>query len=87
MVFKAILFAAGVATLLIAYFSPAPVTATGLRSTMPVRTATTGRQLSTRATTHGTFSSVRATTTRPSAAATAGSVFALSKGSPNSERT
>ena len=89
MVFMAILFAAGVATLLIAYFSPAPVTAAGLRSTLPVRTVPTGRQFRTRTTTtRGTSTSIRATTTRTTTTpAITGSVFALSKGSPNSERT
>ena len=84
-----ILFEVEVATLLIAYFSPAPVTATGLRSTVPVRTATTGRQFRTRATTttRATSPSIRATTARTTTTATTGSLFALSKGSPNSERT
>ena len=88
MVFMAILFAVEVATLPTASFSPAPVAASGLRSTMPVFTAATGRQLRTRTTTtRGASTSIRATTARPSAAATAGGLFVLSKGSPNSERT
>ena len=83
-----ILFEVEVATLLIAYFSPAPVTATGLRSTVPVCTATTGRQFRTRATTtRGTSTSIRSATARATGTATSGSLFALSKGSPNSERT
>ena len=71
-----------------ASFSPAPVTATGLRSTMPVRTATTRRQFRTRTTTStcGPSTSIRATTTRTATTAAAGSLFVLSKGSPNSER-
>ena len=83
-----ILFEVEVATLLIAYFSPAPVTATGLRSTVPVRTATTGRQFRARTSTaRGASASIRAATTRTAATASAGSLFVLSKGSPNSERT
>ena len=83
-----ILFEVEVATLLIAYFSPAPVSATGLRSGRPVRTAATGRQFRTRmTTTRGPSTSVRDTTTRAATAATGGGLFALSKGSPNSERT
>ena len=83
-----ILFEVEVATLLIAYFSPAPVSATGLRSTMPVRAATTGRQFRTRTTTtRGASASRRATTARTTLTATTGFLFALSKGSPNSERT
>ena len=83
-----ILFVVEVATLLIAYFSPAPVSATGLRSTMPVRAATTGRQFRTRTTTtRGASASRRATTARATATAAARFLFALSKGSPNSERT
>ena len=84
----AILFAVEVATLPTVSFSPAPVTATGLRSAVPVLTATTGRQFRPRtATTRGTSTSIRATTTRAASTATTGSLFALSKGSPNSERT
>ena len=69
-------------------FSPAPATATGLRSTMPVRTVSIGRPFRARTTTtRGTSASIRATTARTAAAtATAGSLFVLSKGSPNSER-
>ena len=86
MVFMAILFAAGVATLLIAYFSPAPVAATGLRSTMPVRAAATGRQFRSRAT-RGASASVQAATTRATTTDTTGGLFVLFKGLPNGERT
>ena len=86
MVSMAILFAERVTIHLRASFSPAPVTATGLRSTMPVRSAATGRQFRTRAATpRGASTSIRATTTRATTTATTGSLFALSKGSPNSE--
>ena len=90
MVFMAILFAVEVATLLIAYFSPAPAAARGLRSTVLVRTAAIGRLFRTRAaTSRGTSTSIRFTTTRTTSttSASAGSLFALSKGSPNSERS
>ena len=87
MVFMAILFAVEVATLLIAYFSPAPVTASGLRSAVPVRAATTGRQFRATATALGSSTSIRAITTRATIAAPPGSLFVLSKGPPNSERT
>ena len=85
----AILFAVGAVTLPTVSFSPAPVTATGLRTALPVRSAATGRQFRTRtsATTRGASASIRAATTRATTTAATGSVFALSKGSPNSERT
>ena len=56
---------------------------------LPVRTASTGRPFRTRtaATTHGTSASIQAATTRATAAASAVILFALSKGSPNSERS
>ena len=87
MVSMDILFAERVTIHLRASLSPAPVTATGLRSTMPVRTATTGRQFRDRTTsTRGPSTSLRAATTRATtAAATTGSLFALSKGLLNSE--
>ena len=66
-----------------------PVTATGLRSTVPGRTATIGRPFRTRTTaaTRGTSASIRATATRTAtAAAASGGLFVLLKGSSNSER-
>ena len=67
-----------------AYFYLSPVSATGLRSAMPVRAATTGRQFRTRtATTRGASTSVA----RTASSATSGGLFVLSKGSPNSEHT
>lgn len=69
-------------------FSPAPASASGLRSTMPIRVATIGRLFRTRTTTatRGASTSVRAARTRTAAAAAAsGILFVLSKGSPNSE--
>ena len=89
-------FVAGVIIRQRVFFSLAPATATGLGSTMPVRTVTIGRLFrvrttTTATTTRGTSVSVRgvtpartASTAAPTAAA--GSLFALSKGSPNSER-
>lgn len=62
-------------------FSPVPATAAGLHSTMPVLTAATGRQFRTRTTTsRGTSTSIRVATTRATSTATAGGLFALSKG-------
>ena len=51
--------------------------------------ASTGRPFRTRttATTRGTSTSIRATTARPTSTAATGSLFVLSKGSPNSERS
>ena len=74
--------------LLIASFSLAPATAMGLRSTMPVRTASMGRPFRARtATTHGaSTSSIRVATARATVNASTGCLFVLSKGSPNSER-
>jgi hypothetical protein len=68
--------------------SPAPVTAAGLRSAMPVRAAATGRQFRTRTTTtaRGVSTSIRATTARTATTATTVSLFVLSKGLQNSER-
>ena len=87
MVLRVMLFAAGGTMHLTAFFSLAPATATGLRSTVPVRTVTFGRPFRARATTARLASaSIRATTTRAAATATTGSLFVLSKGSPNSER-
>ena len=81
-------FVARAIMLLIVSFSLAPATAMGLRSAMPVRTASIGRPFRTRrkTTTRGTSTSVRAATARTSTAAAAGGLFVLSKGSPNSER-
>ena len=82
----AILFVEGGIMLQGVSSSPAPVAVTGLRSTMPVRTATTGRQFRARTTTtRGVSASVRAASTRATATATTGGLFVLSKGSPNSE--
>lgn len=70
-----------------AFSSLPPASATRLRSTVPVRTATTCRPSRSRATTTRTnCTSVRAATTRAATTATAGGLFALSRGSPNSER-
>ena len=72
------------------FLPAAPATATGLRSSLPVRSATPGRSFRTRtatATTRGHSSSIRATIPRAAAAATTGSSFAPSTGSPNSERS
>ena len=87
MVLTVILFAVGVAMRLTVSFSLVPATASGLRSTMPVRTATIGRPFRSRTTTaRGTSTSIRVATTRAAISATSGSLFGLSKGSPNSER-
>ena len=89
MVLKGILSAATVNMLPPVFSFPPPATAMGLRSTMPVRTASTGRPFrarTTTSTTRGTSTSIRATTARSSATASAGSLFAQSKGSPNSEQ-
>ena len=68
--------------------SLAPATAMGLRSAMLVRMVTTGRPFRTRtSTTRGAFSLVRFAIARTTTTATMGSLFALSKGSPNSERS
>ena len=81
------LFAVVGITPLTASSSPALAAATGLRSPIPVRTATTGRPSRARTvTTRGSSSSVRVTATRTTTTST-GSPFALSKGSPNSERS
>ena len=62
-------------------FFPAQVSALGLRSFMPVRSATIGRLFRNRtAATRGVSTSIRATGTRATSSATAGSLFALSKG-------
>ena len=67
-------------------FFPAPATATGLRFTLPVRTATIGRPFRTRtATTRGASASIRATTAGTTATAAMGRLFGLSKDSPDSE--
>ena len=82
-------FVARAIMLLIVSFSLAPATATGLRSAMPVRTAAVGRLFrGGTASTRGASSSIRATSTRTTCttSATTGSLFVLSKGSPNSER-
>ena len=72
---------------LIASFSPAPATATGLRSTMPVGPVTFGRPFRNRAAaTRATSASIRLAATRTATTATTGGLFVLSKGSPNSER-
>ena len=76
-------------THLIAFSSLASATALGLRSPMPVRSAAIGRLFRTRAATaasRGASTSIRVATARASTAATSGSLFALSKGSSNSER-
>lgn len=76
--------------LLKAYFSPAPDTATRLFSGMPLRMASVGRPFRIRTTTarRGTSSSmIRVTASRTTTSASSGILFALSKGSPNSERT
>ena len=88
MVFMDMLFAVGGIMLHRVFSSPAPAAASGLRSAMPVRRATTGRQFRTRATaTRGTSTSVRATPARAAnTTAAAGGLFALSNGSPNSEQ-
>ena len=79
-------FVAGVIIHQRVFFSLAPATAMGLRSAMPVRTATIGRLFRPRATTaRGSSSSFRGTTARKSTTASTGSLFGLSKGSPNSE--
>ena len=71
-----------------AFFSPAPATATGLRSTVPVRAVAAGRPFQARtATARVSSASIRATTTRTTATATTGFRFAPSKGSLNSERS
>ena len=84
-----ILFVEKVTILLNQFFSLVPAAATGLRSTVPVRSATIGRPFRARtATIRGTSTSLRATTARTAAAASAaasGILFVLSKGSPNSE--
>ena len=68
-------------------FSPAPATVMGLRSTVPVRTVTIGRPLRTRTTTtRGASTSIRVATTRATLTATTGSLFVLSKGSPNNKQ-
>jgi len=67
-------------------FFPLPATAVGLCFTLPVSTADIGRLFRTRTvTTRGTSASIRVATTRTTAAAATGGLFALSKGSPNSE--
>ena len=81
-------FVVGATIHLIVSFSPVPAAASGLRSTMPVRTATTGRQFRARtaAATRGSSTSLRATATRTTTTtAASGALFVLSKGSPNSE--
>ena len=82
-------FVARAIMLLIVSFSPAPVAAAGLRSTLPVRTVTIGRPFLIRTTTmRGVSTSVRmvAVARGPTSTATAGGLFGLSKGSPNSGR-
>ena len=76
----------------LAFSSPVLATAMGLRSALPVRTATIGRLFRTRATirtrkttTRGVSASVLVAAARTTTAATTGSLFALFKGSPNSE--
>ena len=77
---------AGASTHLIASFSPAPATAMSLRSAVPVRTAAFGRLFRARTTTsRGASTSLRVATVRAASTATSGSLFGLSKGSPNSE--
>ena len=72
-----------------AFSSPRPATATGLRSAVPVCTAATGRPSRTRTATtgRGTSTSIRGRAARTAATASAGGLFVLSKGSPNSERS
>ena len=64
------------------------VMVSGLRSMIQVLLATTGRPFPTRtATTRGTSTSVRSVITRAVTTASTDSLFVLSKGSPNSERS
>ena len=80
-------FVAGEAMRLTVFSSLVPATATGLRSRVPVRTATIGRLFRGRTTTtaRGSSTSVRVAAARTTATATTGGLFVLSKGSPNSE--
>ena len=88
MVLMVISFVVGAIMLQGVSSSLVPATATRLRSAMPVRAAATGRQVRARTphTTRFSSTSIRATTARTAATASAGSLFVLSKGSPNSER-
>ncbi len=73
----------------IVFFFPPLGAATGLRSTLQVLTASTGRPSRTRITsTHGISASIRTITVRVTTTiATTGYLFVLSKGSLKSERS
>ena len=87
MVFMDMLFAVGGIMLHRVFSSPAPAAASGLRSTMPVRKATTVRQFRTRATATRCTSASGATPVRSAITGAAqGGLFGQFKGSPNSER-